>query len=99
MKNYYTYVYAHTLTGFIHDDVEHKAMGHLENDCYKLKESDVSGQLTTAEEVDEWQKTLNYDIDTGKYEPLDTIQLDKDYNAWLSKRQLELYGEESNGKE
>ena len=52
MKNYYTYVYAHTLTGFIHDDEEHKAMGHLEKDCYSIKTTDVTGQLTTAEEVE-----------------------------------------------
>ena len=29
---------------------------------------------------------------------IDHIQLDKDFNAWLDKRQIELYGE-NNGKQ
>jgi len=92
MKNYYTYVYAHTLTGLIHNEEEHKDLGHLENDCYAVKSVDVTGQFTTAEEVDEWQKSLVYDVDTGNYQPIETIQcnvpVDKDSNAYLNKRQL-----------
>ena len=98
-KNYYTYVYAHSLTGLIHNDEEHKNMGHLENDCYAIKHVDVTGKFKTAEEVEDWLESLRYDVDTGNYEPIDHIQLDKDFKAWFDKRQLELYGDKENGKE
>ena len=49
-------------------------------------------------EVEEWQQKRSEEKDKGNPNLIDYIQLDKDFNAWLDKSQIELYGR-NNGKE
>tara|TARA_R100000808_G_scaffold6561_1_gene19431 strand:- start:11 stop:382 length:372 start_codon:yes stop_codon:yes gene_type:complete len=88
----YIYTYAVIETGQLHTLEEHIKDNHTEHTCYQLKDQEVTD--LTDEEVELWQQKLLEKQDKDN-EPLDTIQLDKDYNAWLSKRQMELYGKTS----
>ena len=92
----YNYVYAEILTGYLHLEEDHKSLGHTEEDCYALKSQEVTN--LSEPEVEEWQQKLKEEKDKSNPDMIDHIQLDKDFNAWLDKRQIELYGE-NNGKQ
>ena len=86
----YKYVYACVDTGLIHDENEHHSKAHKETDCYAIKSQEVRN--LTPEEVELWLQKRKEEKDKGNPDMIDFIQLDKDFNAWLDKRQLELYG-------
>ena len=94
----YKYIYAVIETGQLHTLEEHMENNHTEHTCYEIKSQEVTD--LTDEEVDIWQQKLKENMDKNnekdmKNVSIDYIQLDKDYNAWLSKRQMELYGDAS----
>mgnify|MGYP003645684611 FL=1 len=99
----YKYVYADYAQGYLHLEEEHVGQGHDSEDCYQLKDRELwEVEDLNAEEVNAWQQLLKFKMDLGEIEVIDYIQLDKDFNAWLTKRQLgeisekEIYGEDPN---
>lgn len=86
----YKYIYAETANGRVHTQLEHDTEQHLEDQCYVLKTQAVSE--LTPEEVEVWQQKLAEEADKDNEQTVDYVQLDIDYNAWLTKRQMELYG-------
>ena len=42
MGKKYKYVYAEVLTGQLHLEEDHISLGHSEDDCYQLKESELN---------------------------------------------------------
>ena len=94
----YKYIYAETANGRVHTQLEHDTEQHKEDQCYVLKTQSVSD--LTPEEVEIWQQKLKEkqdkdNEDVMKDMSIDYVQLDIDYNAWLSKRQMELYRDAS----
>ena len=94
----YKYIYAETANGRVHTQLEHDTEQHKEDQCYVLKTQAVSD--LTPEEVEIWQQKLKEkqdkdNEDVMKDMSIDYVQLDIDYNAWLSKRQMELYRDAS----
>ena len=89
----YKYIYAETANGRVHTQLEHDTEQHLEDQCYVLKTQAVSD--LTPEEVEVWQQKLAEEADKDNEQTVDYVQLDIDYNAWLTKRQMELYKDAS----
>ena len=94
----YKYIYAETANGRVHTQLEHDTEQLMEDQCYVLKTQSVSD--LTPEEVEIWQQQLKEkqdkdNEDVMKDMSIDYVQLDIDYNAWLSKRQMELYRDAS----
>ena len=94
----YKYIYAETANGRVHTQLEHDTEQHMDDQCYVLKSLSVSD--LTPEEVEIWQQKLKEkqdkdNEDVMKDMSIDYVQLDIDYNAWLSKRQMELYRDAS----
>jgi len=87
----YKYIYAEMNTGKIHTQLEHEQQHHMEEECYVIKSQEVTD--LTPEEVELWQSKLKEEKDKGKESAIDWIQLDKDYNAWLTQKQIDLYGQ------
>ena len=87
----YKYIYAEMNTGKIHTQLEHEQQHHMEEECYVIKSQEVTD--LTPEEVELWQSKLKEEKDKGKESAVDWIQLDKDYNAWLTQKQIDLYGQ------
>ena len=87
----YKYIYAEMNTGKIHTQLEHEQQHHMEEECYVIKSQEVTD--LTPEEVELWQSKLKEEKDKGKESAVDWIQLDKDYNAWLTQKQSDLYGQ------
>ena len=78
-------------TGKIHTQLEHEQLHHMEEECYIIKSQEVTD--LTPEEVELWQQKLKEEKDKGKNHTIDWIQLHKDYNAWLTQKQIDLYGQ------
>ena len=78
-------------TGKIHTQLEHEQQHHMEEECYIIKSQEVTD--LTPEEVELWQQKLKEEKDKGKNHTIDWIQLHKDYNAWLTQKQIDLYGQ------
>ena len=87
----YKYIYAEMNTGKIHTQLEHEQQHHMEDECYVIKSQEVTD--LTPEEVELWQQKLKEEKDKGKNHTIDWIQLHKDYNAWLTQKQIDLYGQ------
>ena len=47
MGKKYKYVYAEVLTGQLHLEEDHISLGHSEDDCYQLKESELNAPSET----------------------------------------------------
>ena len=86
-------------------DREEKLKQEAEAETAKAKQEKAEAEARAAKvaqekaeaEVEEWQQKRSEEKDKGNPNLIDYIQLDKYFNAWLDKSQIELYGR-NNGK-